>query len=612
MKVVLPDALHARPASLFVRLASQCAEDVLIRRGDRTANGKDILAVLALGAARGEEIDIVASGEDAAAAEDALVRLVERRFDADLVPERGAAAVEGIAIGRAVVLVRLVPPPPSSAAIGAKAVEMEHARLAEALATAEADVALLVGALPEAESELFAPEIEILHSLAPLLMAHVDRGASAEDAVRAETAAGGRATAASDLILDAGVRLIAALAGHEGEVQRLRAALVQLGGDRHDDIVLVIEDLPPSVVASLPARVVGIVASNESGHGHTSHAAILARGREVPLAFVPAHVVASIDHGERVVVDTTAPSARVWSAPSEALVAEARARRTARMSSLDDDERCSLAHLAVAVRANIGSLHERVPRAAEGIGLLRTELAFAGRGACPSERELEIALVVVARRAGGEPVTVRLFDGGGDKPIAWMPPPPDAPDARGMELLFHNDRALATMLGAILAAHRAGARVRVLLPLVRSARDVVAVRSRLGDEPIAVGAMIETADAVDGARAIADAADFVCIGTNDLAASALGIDRASDGKRALDARLLELVRRVVDASHASRRSVTVCGEIAADEQAAVALVGVGVDALSVGVSCVARIRRKLASSTREDCVAAARAISSRA
>ncbi len=611
MKITLPDALHARPASLFVRLASQLAADVAIRRGERTANGKDILAVLALGAARGEEIEIVAIGDDAAAAEELLARFVERNFDADLVPEMGAAAVEGIAIGRAVVLARLEARVSSPGSPATNDVETERGRLADALASAESDVALLVAALPEAESELFAPEIEILRSLAPLLRAHVEMGRSAEEAVYAETA-GSSATAASDLILDAGVRLVAALAGREGEVHRLRAALALLAGDRHDDIILVTDDLPPSVVASLPARIVGIVASNESGYGHTSHAAILARGRDVPLAFVPSHVVAAIGHGESIVVDTTASSARVWNAPSATLVADARSRRAIRMASRDDDERTSLAHLSVAVRANIGSLHERVPRAAEGIGLFRTELAFAGRGACPSERELEIALVVVARRAGNESVTVRLFDAGGDKPLAWMAPPAEAPGARGMELLFHHERVLTSALHAIVAARRAGAELRVLLPLVRSARDVAEIRARLADDSVPVGAMIETPGAVDDAREIAAAADFVCVGTNDLAALALGVDRLAEGRRALDAPLLDLIRRVVVAAHASKRSVTVCGEIAADEDAALALVGVGVDALSVAPSCVARIRRKLAASTREDCVAAAQAISSRA
>jgi phosphocarrier protein FPr len=613
MKIALTDALHARPATLFVRLASRFASDVSIRTSACAANAKNILEVLSLGAKRGAEIDVVATGSDATAAEEALVQLVERGFDADLVPETGAAAVEGIAIGRAIVLTRLQTPEPGpTTGDGKRAPEIERARLDDALASAEADVAALVHGLPEAESELFAPEIEILRSLAPLLAAHVDAGASAEEAVRAETAAGGAATAASDLVLDAGVRLIAALSGREGEAQRVRAAMARLDGDAHDDIVLVAEDLPPSIVASLPARVVGIVASDESGSGHTSHAAILARGRDVPLAFVPPHVVASIGHGEPVVVDTTTEPARVWGAPSGSLVADARARRKARASALDDDERQSLEHLGVAVRANIGSLQERVPRAAEGIGLFRTELAFAGRSVCPSARELEIAFVVVARRAGGEPVTIRLFDAGGDKPIAWMTPPAHAPNARGMELLLMHEAVLATLLRAIAAARGVGAEVRVLLPLVRSARDVEEIRARLPpNATLAVGAMIETPDAVDGARAIAEAADFVCIGTNDLAALALGVDRAKSSTLALDARLLDLVRRVADAAHGAGRSVTVCGEIAAEQDAALALVGVGVDALSVAPSRVGRVRRRLASATREDCVAAARAILSR-
>ncbi len=522
----------------------------------------------------------------------------------------GASAVEGIAIGRAIPLLRITTSTkPESAAVTP---ELERARLTAALASAEAEVALLVDALPEAEAELFAPEIEILRSLAPMLEARIAAGASAAEAVEAEAVVGGPATAASDLILDAGVRLIAALAGRGSEVHRVRAALAALDGEVHDDVVLVAHDLPPSIVASLPARVVGIIASDESGQGHTSHAAILARGRDVPLAFVSAHVIAQIQSGDPIVVDTTNDPARVWISPTTSLLADARARRTAWAATQTDDDRQSLEHLGVAVHANIGSFHERIPRATEGIGLFRTELAFAGRAACPSARELEIALMVVARRARGESVTVRLFDAGGDKPLSWIPAPPDAPDARGMELLFFHDRVLAIALGAIAGARRAGAAVRVLLPLVRSVRDVADVRALLpADVEVPVGAMIETPQAVEMARAIAAAADFVCVGTNDLAALALGADRATHAKHALDAQLLDLVRRIVDAAHDVGRRVTVCGEIAGDDDAALALVGVGVDSLSASPSRACSVRRRLARATRGECASAARVIFAR-
>lgn len=64
--------LHARPAARFVRLAMGFESSVLIASGEREADAKSLLAVLALGARRGTALRLTAEGSDAAAAVDAL------------------------------------------------------------------------------------------------------------------------------------------------------------------------------------------------------------------------------------------------------------------------------------------------------------------------------------------------------------------------------------------------------------------------------------------------------------------------------------------------------------------------------------------------------------
>jgi phosphoenolpyruvate-protein kinase (PTS system EI component) len=135
--------------------------------------------------------------------------------------------------------------------------------------------------------------------------------------------------------------------------------------------------------------------------------------------------------------------------------------------------------------------------------------------------------------------------------------------------------------------------VRVLLPLARSAEDVARVRA-LAPEGLPVGAMIETPEAVDAADGIAKIADFLSIGTNDLTALALRAGRA-DVLRALDPRVLELVRRTVEAAHRRGRTVTVCGELAGTAEGARVLADLGVDALSVAPGRLGAVRRVLAS-----------------
>jgi phosphotransferase system HPr (HPr) family protein len=64
--------LHARPAANFVRTALSFAADVQVAAGEREVDAKSLLSVLALGAKGGTELRLTASGQDAAAALDAL------------------------------------------------------------------------------------------------------------------------------------------------------------------------------------------------------------------------------------------------------------------------------------------------------------------------------------------------------------------------------------------------------------------------------------------------------------------------------------------------------------------------------------------------------------
>ncbi|MBI2394523.1 MAG: HPr family phosphocarrier protein [Deltaproteobacteria bacterium] len=582
MKIVLPDALHARPANLLVRAAQRLACAVHVRKGDRRADARDILQVIKLGAAKGDEVVLEAEGEGAAEAIAAIAELVAREFDPDLVPEEGAAAAAGIAIGHAVVWLE-----EEELTAEQGSVDEERARAVQAFARARAEVSAIVAALPAHEAQLFEPEQTILSSLEEIVMRRVEAGESAIDAVRAETLSG-----PSDLIDDARRRLLDALSGAAARTVafELRGSLV--------DAVLVAQNVTPSLVASLPGHVVGVIAAvdDDAATGTTSHAAILARGRGLPLAYVPSHVAFTIEEGVVVVLDTTVTPARIWSSPSEALIEEARARGAARRRLQADAEARAEAPLSlgVAVRVNVGSTREDVPAAADGIGLLRTELVFADRTRLPSEDEQAAAYGAIARKTSG-PVHVRLFDGGGDKPLPFLPAPPADPDARGAALLLANPEATAAQLRAI--ARVPGA--RAFIPLVRSAADVEAIRA-LAPPGLDIGAMVETPEAAEDAEAIAAVSDFVCIGTNDLACETLGVSRAQ-GPDALDPRVLAHVRRTVEGAHARGRKVTVCGEIAADPRGGRVLVGLGVDALSVAPARFASTKLGLAAASSDDC-----------
>ena len=463
--------------------------------------------------------------------------------------------------------------------------------MARALWRASRGVRDLARLLPPAEAELFEPELTMLAELGPAMLARVDAGEHPEEVVGSATS-----LLKSDLLDDARARLLDGLAHDERSVD---AALEGKEGDR----LLVTRTLTLSVVASLPARVVGIVAATEKlelGTESASHAAILARARDIPLAFVLPSVVDQVHDDDSLVLDTTTSPASLWVAPPADVVAGARHRRDVWTHARSEEEEAvsaPLAHLGVKVHVNVGSLYERIPASVEGIGLVRTEMVFSAHAWAPSESEQVGALRALAARAGGAPMTVRLFDAGGDKHLPWLTTRTGA-EVRGTELLLSNPSVLEVQLRAIVRASRT-ATVRIMLPMVTTARHVEETRA-LGGGSLPLGAMIETAAAVDRVDEIASASDFLSIGTNDLSADVTGQRRASSAL-SFDRRVLRMIERVVETARAHRREVSVCGEMAGDPHGARLLVGLGVDTLSVATRRLASVKLSLRDITLDDC-----------
>lgn len=72
--------LHARPVAMFVQEASKYKSNIMIEKDGKQVSAKGILGVLSLGISKGTVINIIAEGEDEAAAVDALVKLVQNKF----------------------------------------------------------------------------------------------------------------------------------------------------------------------------------------------------------------------------------------------------------------------------------------------------------------------------------------------------------------------------------------------------------------------------------------------------------------------------------------------------------------------------------------------------
>ncbi|MEA2169707.1 MAG: multiphosphoryl transfer protein [Solirubrobacteraceae bacterium] len=482
------------------------------------------------------------------------------------------------------------------------------AEVAGALAALECAAAQLDGVASRLRAEGREHEAEIVDTNAmmardPGLAVAVEaalatEGMSAPDGILAACAAQADILAALD---------DPTLAARADDVRSIGRRAARLAGDGPapspaGEHVLVAEDLGPADVVELDPGVRAIVLA---GGGPTAHAAIVARSLGIPMVTALGTQLEELQAGETVVVDGDA--GLVQRSPDPARVAAAQAAADHRHALRDQARAASTLPAEtvdgrrIAVLANVAGAGEvtlALDAGAEGIGLVRTELAFLEAEAWPTADEHRRALEPLLAALDGRPATVRVLDFGGDK----LPPFLATHSERGLELLFASAGALASQLDAIGSTPAAGP-VRVLLPMVRSAADLAAVRPLVGDLPL--GPMIETTEALDDLDALAAGADYLSIGTNDLSAAVLGVDRFGGAPEAHDPRILAAIRRTVAAAQRAGIPLEVCGEAASDPRVLPLLVGLGVDEVSVGASRVGTVRAWIRALGYQECVALA-------
>ena len=385
--------------------------------------------------------------------------------------------------------------------------------------------------------------------------------------------------------------------------------------------ILVADELPPSVAGQLDRhRVIGLAMDAGS---RTDHSAILARSLRLPAVASLREASQLASPGVLILVDGY--SGEIVIDPDLAMIDRARAKAERKWVSVPIARH--LVHPAstsdgVAIRfdANIELPEEiDVARAngAEGIGLFRSEFMLGGRTVeSLGEQEQYEAYRNLVERMAPHPVTIRTFDVDesrlagrpGERPADGAAESSRGPlGLRAIRLSLSRPEVFGTQLRALSRAARHGP-LRVLFPFVASVEELrqaraalanarLAVRSGPGDDvpPVAVGAMIEVPSAAMTVDLLAAEADFFSIGTNDLIQYTLAVDR-TDGRVArlyepLHPAVLRLVRIVTRAAARWARPVALCGEMAADPAALLALLGLGVTSFSMSPALIPAARQ---------------------
>jgi phosphoenolpyruvate-protein phosphotransferase len=383
--------------------------------------------------------------------------------------------------------------------------------------------------------------------------------------------------------------------------------------------VLVARRLLPSDTVALPRRaVVGIVM--EFG-GSGSHAALLARALGIPTVAQIPNLTKTIGDHDTLVVDgflgevILNPDANTRERYRQRI--KGMREGLSRAKKLAHEPACTLDGTAIAVMANVGWREDAVAaeeNGADGVGLYRLEQFYLARKTPATAQELIEELRATFAPLQKKPITVRLLDLGGDKPLPFLKlPPEDNPflGQRGVRLLLRFPDLLDTQLKALLELSR-DHDVRILVPMVTLADEMAQIRRRLeaitremGVEKLPpLGAMIETPAAALTVGAIIQQADFLSIGTNDLTQYTMAASRenglVSDYFVEDHPAVLRLVRLTVE--EAGQAMVAVCGELAGRLDAVPTLLRIGVRAFSVAPPLVPGIKeaiRKISLSDKE-------------
>ncbi len=380
-----------------------------------------------------------------------------------------------------------------------------------------------------------------------------------------------------------------------------------------EDTILMGEEITVSQLLDVPPEnLKGLVSVRGTG---ASHVALLARGLGIPAVFGVSNLPPGRLNGREVAVDGY--TIRVCIQPSPALrqeylklIAE-EAEQSHGLQHLRDLPAETLDGRRLDLQANSGLFADIAAArdsGVQGVGLYRSELHFFLRDRFPGEEEQTNLYNRVLRIMDPHPVVLRTLDIGGDKPLPYFPIIEQNPFLgwRGIRISLDQPDLFKTQLRAMLRAAIAHPNLSILFPMIgsiselREALELLRCASEeLREDGVItptprVGIMVEVPSAVYQIDELIQLVDFASIGSNDLTQYLLAVDRNNDRVAklydSLHPAVLMAIDHVVKRVKASGRPVGVCGEMAGDPAAALLLLAMGVDSLSMNLGSLLKIK----------------------
>ena len=382
-------------------------------------------------------------------------------------------------------------------------------------------------------------------------------------------------------------------------------------------VILCGEEIEPSVIAGLPSdKIAGVILGAGST---TAHAVIIAKARAIPTVVGVGKAIEKIADGDAVILDgekgdiVIRPSDEDRAGYAERIKKQAELKayyeELAKLPTVTQDG------IKVQLMANIGSpddVDNANKYGAEGVGLFRSEFVFMGKQDIPTEDDQFKAYKEAVEKCNGNLCVIRTMDIGGDKPLPYLQIPPEENPFlgfRAVRISLKRHELFMPQLKAILRAGVFG-KAAIMVPMVINVAEILEVKKLVEEakvelahegkaysDNVQIGIMVETPAAAVMTPVLAKYVDFFSIGTNDLVQYTLAVDRGNANISYLynhfNPAVLRLIQLTIKSARENGIWAGMCGEMASDPYAAVILMAMGINELSMSAPSIPRVKEKL-------------------
>ena len=388
-----------------------------------------------------------------------------------------------------------------------------------------------------------------------------------------------------------------------------------------EKVILCGREIEPSVIAGMETeKIAGVLLGSGST---TAHAVIIAKARAIPtiVGLNKEDRIDRIADGDHVIMDGERGEIVINPAPEDIASYDEKIKKQKELAehyaALKDLPAVTTDGVKVDLMANIGT-HMDVDNAlnygAEGVGLFRSEFVFMGRQDIPTEEDQFKAYKEAIEKCKGKLCVIRTMDIGGDKPLPYLNIPEEENPFLGYRAVRISLQRRDLFLPQLKAILRAGVygKAAIMIPMIINVAEFKKVKEFIEEaklelahegkaysDDVQVGIMVETPAAAIMTPVLARYVYFFSIGTNDLVQYTLAVDRGNANISYLynhfNPAVLRLVQRTITSARENGIWAGMCGEMASDPNAAVLLMAMGINELSMSAPSIPRVKEKIRS-----------------